>query len=322
MDVEERIGPSTLISGEGGARSMASTITRVREAGFKAIELCPAQFHAVDPLAVPSFLEHLFGAAERRRLRRLLRPFRVVTVHSSSYWVTKIRSGVTKEALWQPYLELMRFARDLGAHIVSFHPFQRSAGAAISDHDMFAYNLEFGKRAVECAEDWNLAVAFENMPSNGGWSLLEAVTGVVAEVDSERFRLLFDVGHAVLQRGLSSGNLTQHVLRLIEDYVDQTRQFHVHGVQRIAGDTDGGLRDHRPLDANNVLDYSQIMSLLKNNRFDGPIILEIYFATASEKRAAFHTNLRACVGAKNELAKYWMKARSPEERENLGSALG
>ena len=310
MDVEERIGPSTLISGEGGARAMASTITQVKEAGFKTIELCPAQFHAVDPLSAPSFLEHLFGEAERRRLRTMLRPFRVVTVHGSSYWVTKLRCGLTKEALWQPYLELMRFARDIGAHIVSFHPFQRSAGAAISNDDMFAYNLEFGKRAVERAEEWNLAVAFENMPSNGGWSLLEAVNEVVAEVDSERFRLLFDVGHAVLQRGLSSGNLTQPVLHLIEDCIDQTRQFHFHGVQRIEGDMDGGLRDHRPVDANNVLDYFQIMSLLKNNKFDGPIVLEIYFATASEKRAAFRTNLRACMGAKNELVKYWMEARS------------
>lgn len=236
----------------------------------------------------------------------MLSPFRVVTVHSSSYWVTKIRCGVTKEDLWQPYLELMRFARDIGAQIVSFHPLQRSEGAAISNNDMFVYNLEFGKKAVECAEDWNLVVAFENMPQNGGWSLLEAVNEIVAEVGSERFSLLFDVGHAVLERGMSSGNLTQPILHLIEDYIDKTLQFHVHGVQRTEGDTDVGLRDHSPLDENNVLDYSQIMRSLKNNKFDGPIILEIYLETASEKRAAFQTNLRACMGAKKELAKYWM----------------
>jgi sugar phosphate isomerase/epimerase len=306
MAVEERIGPSTLISGEAGARAMASTITQVKEAGFKTIELCPAQFHAVDPLTAPSFLEHLFGEAERRRLRTMLSPFRVVTVHSSSYWVTKIRCGKTKEDLWKPYLELMRFARDIGAQIVSFHPLQRSEGATISNNDMFAYNLEFGKKAVECAEDWNLAVAFENMPSNGGWSLLETVTEIIAEVDSDRFNLLFDIGHAVLQRGASSGNLTQPILHMIEKYVDQTLQFHVHGVQRTEGDTDVGLRDHSPLDENNVLDYFQIMRLLKKKRFEGPIILEIYLETASEKRASFQANLKACMGAKKELTKYWM----------------
>ena len=306
MALEERIGPSTLISGEAGARAMASTITQVKEAGFATIELCPAQFHAVDPLTAPLFLEHLSGEAERRRLRTMLSPFRVVTVHSSSYWVTKIRFRKTKEDLWKPYLELMRFARDIGAQIVSFHPLQRLAGAAISNNDLVAYNLEFGKKAVEHAKDWNLAVAFENLPQNGEWSLLEPVNQVISEVDSDRFNLLFDIGHAVLQRGASSGNLMQSVLHLIEKYVDQTLQLHVHGVQRIEGDMEVSLRDHRPLDENNVLDYFQIMRLLKKKRFEGPIILEIYLETASEKRASFQANLKACMEAKKELTKYWM----------------
>ena len=305
MGVEERIGPSTLILGEGGAQAITSMIAQVKEAGFKAIEICPAQFQSVEPLTDPSLLEKLFGEAERRRLREALKPFHVVTVHGSSFWVIKIRGGDKEEELWKPYRELMRFAHDIGAQIVSFHPLQRSAGADISNAEMFEYNIEFGKKAVEYADECHLTVAFENMPRNGCWSLLEKINDVLDKIDSERFGFLFDIGHVVLQLGESSGNPTLHVLKALERCIDSTLQIHSHGIQRTK-DFETGLRDHRPLNESNILDYSKIMGMLKNKKFQGPIILEIYFENAFNRRASFQDNLKACISAKHELIRHWI----------------
>jgi len=304
MDLEERVGPSTLILGEGGAQAITSMVTSVKEAGFKAIEICPAQFQSVEPLTNYSFLEKLFGEAERRRLREVLRPFHVVTVHGSSYWVTKIRGG-DKEELWRPYRELMRFAHDINAQIVSFHPLQRSEGADISNDEMFEYNIECGKKAVEYADELNLTAAFENMPRNGCWSLLTKINDVIDRIGSERFGFLFDIGHAVLQSGESSGNPTSHVLKALERCIDNTLQIHSHGIQRTQ-DLETGLRDHRPLNESNILDYSKIMRLLQNKNYQGPIIFEIYFENAFDKRASFQDNLGACVSAKHELTRHWI----------------
>jgi sugar phosphate isomerase/epimerase len=304
MDVGERIGPSTLILGEGGAQAITSMVTSVKEAGFKAIEICPAQFQSVEPLTNSSFLEQLFGEAERRRLREVLRSFHVVTVHGSSYWVTKIRGG-DKEDLWKPYRELMRFAHDINAQIVSFHPIQRSEDADISNDEMFEYNIEFGKRAVEYADDWNLTAAFENMPRNGCWSLLPKINDVVDRIDSQRLGFLFDLGHAVLQSRESSEDPTSHVLKTLERCVDNTLQIHAHGIHRTQ-DIETDLMDHRPLDERNIIDYSKVMKLLKNTNFQGPIMFEIYFKNALDKRASFQDNLEACISSKHELIRHWI----------------
>lgn len=304
MDLEERIGPSTLILGEGGAQAITSMVTSVKEAGFTAIEICPAQFQSVEPLTNSSFLENLFGEAERRRLREVLRPFHVVTVHGSSYWVTKIRGG-DKEELWKPYFELIRFAHDINAQIVSFHPLQRSESADISNDEMFEYNVEFGKKAVEYADELNLTAAFENMPRNGCWSLLTKINDVIDGIGSERFGFLLDIGHAVLQSGESLGDPTSHLLKALERCVDNTLQIHSHGIQR-SQNFQTGLKDHRPLDESNILDYSKIMRLLKTKKYQGPIIFEIYFKNAIDKRASFQDNLEACISAKHELIRYWI----------------
>jgi sugar phosphate isomerase/epimerase len=305
MSVEERIGPSTLILGEGGEQAIMSMIAPVEEAGFKAIEICPAQFQSVEPLTDPSLLKKLFGEAERRRLREALKPFHLVTVHGSSFWVTKIRGGYKKEEIWEPYRELISFAQDIGAQIVSFHPFQRSDGADISNAEMFEYNIEFGKKAVEYADERHLTFAFENMPGNGCWSLLEKINDIIDKIDSERFGFLFDIGHAVLQLGESSENTTPHVLKALERCIDSTFQIHSHGIQRTK-DFEAGLRDHMPLNKSNILDYSKIMRMLKKNKFQGPIILEIYFENAFDRRASFQDNLKACISTKHELIRDWI----------------
>ena len=306
MYLEDRIGPSTLINGKAGAQAIKYMVNRTVEAGFKAVEICPAQFYSVDPLTDPSLLERVFGEEDRIRLKYMLSQFRIVTVHGSSWWVTKIRENVCEDEFWRPYIELMQFAHDIGAHIVSFHPLQRAVGCDLSQNEMFEYNIKFGSIAAKYADELDLLAAFENMPGNGNWSLFENILDIVTKIRSEKFGLLFDIGHAALQVGTSTGIDTLRILRKIERCLHQTFELHVSGVQNTGKDSNMScnLKDHRPLDEYNVLDYRQIMSFLKKKNFNGPIIFEIFYKNAGEKRASFKENLEACISAKKELVEY------------------
>jgi len=307
MYLEDRMGPSTLIMGKAGAQAIKYMVNNAVKAGFKAVEICPAQFYSVDPVIDPSFLERVFGEGDRMRLKDMLSQFRIVTVHGSSWWVTKIRENVYEEELWRPYIELLHFAHDIGAHIVSFHPLQREMGCDLSQNEMSEYHIKFGSMAAEYAEELNLLAAFENMPRNGDWSLFENILDIVTKIRSEKFGLLFDIGHAALQLGISTGIDTLRIIRKIEHCIHQTFELHISGVQNTGKDFNmsRNLTDHRPLDEYNVLDYGQIMSFLKRKKFDGPIILEIFYKNAGEKRASFKENLESCILAKKELSEYW-----------------
>ncbi len=114
MDVGTRIGSSMLIAGVRGADAVISIVSFISAAGFKAIEICPVQAQSVDPLTNPAFITTLFGEAEQRILRAVLRSFHVVTVHGSSHWVTTLRGQTSEDALCVPYCELMGFAYGLG----------------------------------------------------------------------------------------------------------------------------------------------------------------------------------------------------------------
>ena len=306
MYLEDRIGPSTLIIGKAGAQAIKYMVNNAVKAGFKAVEICPAQFYSVDPVIDPSLLERVFREEDRTRLKDMLSQFHIVTVHGSSWWVTKIRENVCEEELWRPYIELLHFAHDIGAHIVSFHPLQRAVGCDLSQNEMVEYNIKFGSMAAEYADDLNLLAAFENMPRNGDWSLFENILDIVTKIRSEKFGLLFDIGHAALQVGTSTGIDGLRILRKIERCIHQTFELHVSGIQITGKEFNTSARDHRPLDEYNVLDYRQIMSLLKIKKFDGPIIFEIFYKNAGEKRASFKENLEACILAKKELGEYWI----------------
>lgn len=70
MGVGKRIGPSTLIAEAGGAHAITSLVSAIQATGFKAIEICPAQFQSDDPFTNPSFIDALFNEAQRRTFGR------------------------------------------------------------------------------------------------------------------------------------------------------------------------------------------------------------------------------------------------------------
>ena len=299
--MEEYMGVQTLLMKERGsqtdARAIASAVNRVKDSGFKAIEVTPAQFNSLAGREAAIFLENTFTVEERRNLKDLLKAFRVITVHGSNITINvQAKGGKKNEDLWRPYLELMRFAHDIGAHIVTFHSLKPAEGARLTDEEMIDYHVEFGKLAARYAQEWDLLAGFELATDYKFFMKNE----IVKRIGSPRFGFLFDVGHVALHFPESS-DITASVLQVVEASIDKIIEFHAGGVQR----TSQGLREHRPLDSNNILDHGRLLELLERKKYHGPIIFEIFFQTSRPEQslASFSENLDVCIAAREQLLK-------------------
>ena len=299
--MEEYMGVQTLLMKERGsqtdARAIGLAVNRIKDVGFKAIEIVPAQFNSVAGKEAAIFLENTYPEAERRNLKNLLKAFRVVTVHGSNITIP-IQSIQDKknEGLWRPYLELMRFARDIGAHIVTFHSLKRPEAGPLTDAERADYHIEFGKLAARYAREWNLLAGFE-LATDYKFFLENRI---IDRIGSERFGYLFDVGHVALYFPESS-DITGSVLQVVEASVDRIFEFHAGGVNL----TSQGLREHRPLDADNILDHGRLMELLARKKYRNPIIFEIFYypSRPEQSQASFSENLDVCIAAKKQLLK-------------------
>lgn len=296
MRENDPIGPSTLISGFSGVQAVKSTVHHILENDFNAIEICPAQFQHVDPLDTPQFLKSLFPAKERQHLKETLSSFRYVSVHGSSFWVTKLKEVIDLSYVGLPYLELMQFASAVNADVVSFHPIQ-CVSDDYSEEELIQINIDFGKRAATYAKQHNLQAAFENMPGINTWMTLSTIVHIVNEINSPYFGLLFDIGHAMLERDEPITERNHRLLTQLNDYASQTIQYHFHGLYR----SRQGYKDHGPLHQNNVINYHSINEYRQLSQNHTPIIFEIYHNPTINVRVSFEQNLAACLTAKSQL---------------------
>ncbi len=298
-NMEENIGVPTSLMMDRGDRTEAQAITfavnRIRDAGFKTVEIAPGQFRTVAGKNAEAFLKSAFGEEDRRGLRDLLKPFHTVTVHGSGI-IIHVPGGREegKEELWAPYLELMRFARDIGARLVTFHSLQPPKGGSLDQEQMARYHIQFGKVAVEYAQKWALLAGYE-LATQYQFFLENAI---IDRIGSPRFGLLLDLGHVALHFSRPE-DITESVLQLAEKCLNQTWEFHAGGVQV----TSQGLREHRPLDRHNLLDHGKLMNLLKREDFRGPLIFEIFYQSSKPEQtpASFTENIAACAEAKQEI---------------------
>jgi sugar phosphate isomerase/epimerase len=299
--MEESMGVQTLLmrerDGRTDAQAIAFAVNRIKESGFKAIEIVPAQFQTVTGKEAAVFLEKAFDEKERSNLRDLLRGFSVITVHGSNIVlrVPPLKDKIAAD-LWLPYVELMRFAHDIGAHLVTFHSLQPAEGAGVTDEEMADSHVAFGQMAAEYASQWNIQAGFE-MATRYKFFLEYKI---IDRIGSRRFGVLFDVGHVALYFP-TSPDITASVLRVVEESIDHIFEFHAGGVNRTAQ----GLREHRPLDEHNILDHGKLMTLLGRRKYRGPVIFEIFFEPSrpEQTHASFSENLAVCLAAKKQLLK-------------------
>ncbi len=254
--LSDRIGVSTLCL---KGISPDEAIERTLAAGFSAFEFTPITYGGPE----------VFSPAEREDLRRQLEAFRLVTVHSSGMGNIGSEECEERERAQQRYLELVRFAGDVGADVLTVHPGQPEA--EVRDE-----NVAFGKAMVVAVESAEVALGYELFDAR-----------VAREIGSPNFGVLFDIGHAS-RRGPEVD--TDDVLRMIDELAVQIVQFHVHGV----GAPDK--TDHLPFSQNTWLDYDRIVRHIEGMGFAGPLILEIGI-----RRENWSENMKDCVAAREAL---------------------
>jgi sugar phosphate isomerase/epimerase len=276
-DLGRWIGISTLALQD---MPLSVAIERAAEAGFQVFELVPRLYGGP---------EHLRGQA-RRDLRSQLARFDSVTVHSSGPSLPDGRrvniaspDGECRRQSVEHYLGHVRLALELGAEVVTLHPGRGLGGYPPSQ--VRAANLAFAERAIDEAGDEDLRMGYEYFD-------LE----LTREIGHGNFGLLFDVGHAALER---ESDITRGILKSMEELFPHILQFHVHGVRFLE---EGGKQDHLPLRANDVIDYAQVIQAMKIQRFAGPVVFEIENSDKIE-------NLSNSVLGRSELLDLWREAK-------------
>ena len=304
VDVDEIIGVQTMLMAEPKvepARDIMSVIETAQSAGFRAIEVVPAQFQPLTGNETISYLQTAYGRKERAELKDMLRSFNLVTVHGSKI-IIDVTDGARGKELWEPYMQLMHLAHDIGAHIVTFHDLRRGPNwKSVAQEEMAHCHVEFGRIAAEYAEEWGILSGFELTENNLEFFFQH---NIMDRIESRQFGLLIDIGHIAMGFA-DSANITGQVLEVIAEHLDQVVEFHAGGVVKMPG----GLKEHRPLDENDLLDQAQIGRLLRDKEYENAIIFEIFYKSAEPEQvtASFRRNLEACLEGKKKIKEYWTR---------------
>ena len=149
LDFAHRIGVSNLCL---RGLSPSAAIDQTLEAGFAALEFTPISYGGPEA----------FSPAERRELRRQLSRFKVVTVHSSGMGGANICSAdpARREHARRRYLELVGFARDVEADVLTVHPGGMDPEGPTKE-EVFAQNVAFGKEMAHAAGTAAMQLGYE-----------------------------------------------------------------------------------------------------------------------------------------------------------------
>jgi len=248
--------------------SFAEALDLAYEAGFRTIEVVPADFqgntgYPVTRLSVGINLDNI-SAVERNALAKSVSRFPVRTVHSMHRDLNNAsrNPGIARESERQ-YRQCAEFAVKIGVQTVTFHPGMPDPAEQIGDEAfVIQRNVEFGKEMAEYAEKHNLVCGYENL---GGFPTPDQMNRIIQEIGSPRFGLHFDVGHVWLTR-------VKDPLKWLDLLGRKVVSVHVHGTYHRPDRT---FENHQSLELDDCTDWPAVMAALDKVGFDGPMILEL-----------------------------------------------
>jgi sugar phosphate isomerase/epimerase len=280
VDITDRIGPSLdFIQGI----SLEEALDLVHQAGFKGVEIVPANYQARTGFPAgptPGTWARTTSQERRQEIRTLLERFEWVTLHSQhiDLNIASANPGIRQESVRQ-YLENIELAHDLGSRTCTFHIGHRTR-TVNSEADCRHYSAEFGRRAVEVAEKYDIMLAFEAGTKAISDMLhgiksdeddLAYIKGTIEDIDSPRFGLHLDVQNTVgplYEHGQTSEQWTG---RWIDSFAGRIVEVHVSGIFQ----TSIGRTKHASLTMDNVQNFPLILYRLDEAGYSGPIVMEI-----------------------------------------------
>ena len=202
----------------------------------------------------------LLGAAERRSLRQLLRPFERLSLHAplGGASLASMNPGIWREAT-REYVEAVRLAAEIGAETVVVHPGEVRDWrlAKIAREHCLASLHELAEEATRRG----VRLALEN---NGPYlasldQTAEILVGLLDEIDSPNLQGCLDTGH---------GNVNGNTAELIARLGSRLIHLHVH-------DNHGQRDEHLPMGWGSM-DFAFLAPVFE--QFDGMVIVELTWA--------------------------------------------
>ena len=226
----------------------------VLKAPTKFIELMDAGPHALSPSRVESLLE----IKETHGLEYSVHaPYTDVNIAAEDPHV--------REAILERLESSTRYASDLGADTLVFHPGNTTALEwALPHGTSWRINLESARRLLDYAENLGVRAMIENVPEPFPFVMksVEDFERFYEEVGIEAFMVL-DVAHA---------HIRGEELEFIERFGDRIGHVHVSDNQ---GDSDTHMRI-----GEGSIAWAEVMEALRDSPFDGWVTIESHEAIA------------------------------------------
>ena len=154
-------------------------------------------------------------------------------------------------------IKSMQHSSWLGAEMIVIHPCGHVNYKDGRYDEMMAYNLDFYKKLIPYAENYNIQIAIENIPD----CITETPKGLlelIGLLDSEVFTICYDVGHANI-----SGQDPADMIQALGSHIGCT---HIH-------DNDG-LHDSHTLPYYGKIDWERVMCAFAEVGYSGNINYE------------------------------------------------
>jgi len=247
---------------------IVDALDKAAESGMRAVEIVPSDCDGTSGFpetrqAVGFNLDRLDHAL-RDRLAEVCSRFDTVSVHSHSLDINLAshNEGIRRESVRQ-YRQCIEFAHAINAEWATFHP-GHYVKRLSDDRLLRDRNIEFGKRAAELAERYELMVGYEEMGFAAG-NHFEHLLDVIDRIGSPRFGLNFDIGHAWM---LGS----PHPYEWLRAFRGRIVEIHLHGAFHRP---DRGVETHMPMEYEDCYDLAELFRKIVAVGFDGPMIFEI-----------------------------------------------
>jgi sugar phosphate isomerase/epimerase len=286
-DIEDQIGISThSLPGV----TLEEAIDSVRNGGFNTFELVPATYQGVvGSPRIPNagLWPRGYTTEQRRELKDRLSCFKYVTVHfpHMEINIASRNPGIREESQRQ-YTECLQLAADLGVKTATFHSGHHTGSFIGNEEEIYCYNIEFCRGAMQLAHQHGMRLGFENQ-----WTI-EVMRHLLDSVGDKDFGINIDLGDTISD-GDRLGDM-DGLFEWVDAFKGRIWEFHVAGCFA----SHHGFLDHQNFNRNNVIDYRAVMAKIKEIGYVGPMIFEIQSKDVP-------TVIADCQEAKAELLRYW-----------------
>ncbi|MBQ8732211.1 MAG: sugar phosphate isomerase/epimerase [Oscillospiraceae bacterium] len=215
--------------------------------------------------------EDLEAIARAERAKAEEAGIRISQVHGPWRWPPRDGTPEEREERLEKMKRSIRATRLLGCDYFVIHPIMPFGTQSDPDPELlFRMSLEFFRRLLPTAHQYNVTICLENMPMPAlSLATPAQILAFVKAVDDPLFRICLDTGHSAVFRIQPAD-----ALRELREYV---KVLHLHD--------NNGTRDEHRFPYTGIIDWKAFSEALQETGFSGVVSLETGASEALESPA-------------------------------------